>query len=60
MSVALTISGNTNILEASYSPAIELDGDYEIGLVLIETFNSIPNITSENNIFLILVKMKKL
>ena len=51
MSVALTISGNTNILEASYSPAIELDDDYEIGLVLIETFNSIPNITSENNCF---------
>lgn len=51
MSVALTISGNTNILEASYSPAIELNGDYEIGLVLIETFNSIPNITSENNCF---------
>lgn len=51
MSFALTITGNTNILETTYSPAIELNGDYEIGLVLIETFNSIPNITSENNCF---------
>lgn len=51
MSFAFTITSNTSVLEASYSPAIELDGNYEIGLLLLETFNSIPNITEKNNQF---------
>lgn len=51
MSFGLTITGKSDVLEANYSPPIELDGKYEIGLILLETFNSIPNITSENNCF---------
>ena len=51
MSFALTLSGTSNYLEATYSPAIELEGNYEIGLILLETFNSIPNITKTNNCF---------
>lgn len=51
MSFALTLCGTSNFLEATYSPAIELQGSYEIGLILLETFNSIPNITKNNNCF---------
>lgn len=51
MSFALTLTSKTNVLQASYSPTIDLEGDYEIGLILLETFNSIPNITHENNCF---------
>lgn len=51
MSFAFTITSNTSVLEVTYSPAIELDGNYEIGLLLLETFNSIPNITKKNNQF---------
>lgn len=51
MSFALTLTGKSNPLEAYYSPTIDLEENYEIGLILLETFNSIPNITSENNCF---------
>ena len=51
MSFALTLSGTSSCLEATHSPAIDLQGNYEIGLILLETFNSIPNITTNNNCF---------
>lgn len=51
MSTTFTISG-TKTLEASYFPPIELGAEkYELGLVLFETYNTIPNVTLENNIF---------
>lgn len=47
----LTLSGNSSVLEASYFPRIELSPqkNYSLGLATFLTFNTIPNITSENN-----------
>ena len=51
MSTTFTISG-TKTLEATYFPPIELGEDnYELGLILFETYNTIPNVTKENNVF---------
>ena len=52
MSLTLTLSGKSSILAANYSPAIDLaDDDYELGLALFETYNTIPNVTASNNKF---------
>lgn len=51
MSFALSISGSTTILSSTYSPALQLDGDYECALLYLSTFNSIPNIDLNNNKF---------
>lgn len=52
MSLTLTLTGKTSILIVNYFPAIDLnDGNYEIGLCLFETYNTIPNIDSTNNKF---------
>lgn len=49
--LTLTLSGNSSILEASYFPRIELSPqrNYSLGLVSFLTFNTIPNIHSDNN-----------
>lgn len=45
MSLTLTLTGHSSILESTYFPTINLEGgDWEIGLLNLETFNSIPNI----------------
>lgn len=51
MSFTLSITGNSSILSTNYSPALELDGDYECALLHFSTFNSIPNISKHNNKF---------
>lgn len=53
MSLTLTLSGSTSILSANYFPPIVLSGNgqYVLGLVDLETFNSIPNIDETNNTF---------
>lgn len=51
MSFTLSISGFTSNLNTCYSPALQLDGDYECGLLYFSTFNSIPNVDSRNNKF---------
>lgn len=51
MSITLALSGNTSILSANYFPPIELDGEYECCLVDFHTYNSIPNIDKDNNLF---------
>lgn len=51
MSITLTITGNKSILQTNYNPPLLLDGAYECGLIYFSTFNSIPNVTEENNIF---------
>ena len=52
MSLTLTLSGKSSILAASYSPAIDLsDDDYELGLAIFETYNTIPNVNASNNKF---------
>ncbi|RLU25216.1 hypothetical protein DMN91_003309 [Ooceraea biroi] len=44
MSLTLTLTGRSSILAANYFPAIDLsDGDYELGLVVFETYHTIPN-----------------
>lgn len=52
MSLTLTLTGDSSILNASYYPAIDLsDDDYELGLTDFETYNTIPNVNSSNNKF---------
>lgn len=51
MSITITLSGTTSELTASYFPPIELKGDYECALVDFHTFNSIPNVDKNNNLF---------
>ncbi|KYN29103.1 hypothetical protein ALC57_01466 [Trachymyrmex cornetzi] len=52
MSLTLTLSGKSTILAANYFPAIDLsDGDYELGLAIFETYNTIPNVNESNNKF---------
>ena len=50
MSLTLTLSGKSTVLAANYFPAIDLsDGDY--GLVIFETYHTIPNVNNSNNKF---------
>lgn len=50
-SITFTLSGNTNILKASYYPPLELDSNeqYGLGLIGFYTYNSINNITDSIN-----------
>lgn len=51
-SFTLALSDRSSVLTARYFPALDLsDGEYELALVNFETFNSIPNIDSSNNVF---------
>lgn len=51
MTVTLSISGVTSNITTHYSPALQLEGQYECGLLYFSTFNSIPNIDDRNNLF---------
>ena len=53
MSITLTLSGTSSILETYYFPPIELipGKDYSLGFIELLTFNSIPNIDEHNNQF---------
>lgn len=53
MSSTFTLSGNTSILSTNYFPPIELDRKFEyvLGLVDLQTYNSIPNVHEKNNRF---------
>lgn len=54
MTITLTLSGNSSILTAEYFPPIELKDDkYVCGLIDFQTYNSIPNIDEDNNLFII-------
>lgn len=46
----LSFTSNQSELNAEYFPPIILNGDYECGLVDLQTFNSIPNIDKTNNL----------
>ena len=52
-SVTLSLTGNTTILSTNYFPSINLHEDSEIALLCLQTFNSFPNITENNNEFAI-------
>lgn len=48
----LTLSGKKSILTSNYTPPIELgDDDYECCLIDFQSYNSIPNVDSDNNLF---------
>lgn len=51
MSFALSISNTSSTITTNYSPALELEGEYECGLLYLSTFNSIPNVDYRNNHF---------
>lgn len=51
MSFTLSISSSDSTSVTCYSPPLQLDGEYECGLLYFATFNSIPNIDSKNNKF---------
>lgn len=51
MSLTLTLSNNTSILEANFFPPLNLEGSYDIGLISFLSYNSIPNIDLTNNKF---------
>lgn len=49
MSFTLSITGNDSCLSTYYSPPLQLNSEYECGLLYFSTFNSIPNIDERNN-----------
>ncbi|XP_065368788.1 uncharacterized protein LOC135961222 [Calliphora vicina] len=51
MSITLTLNGNSSILTANYFPPIALEEDYECSLIDFHTYNSIPNVDEDNNLF---------
>lgn len=51
MSITLSLSGSSSILAANYFPPIQLTGNYVCGLIDFHTYNSIPNVDSDNNLF---------
>lgn len=50
-SFTVSLSGNTSVLTSTFFPEIVLDENYEYscGLLDFTTYQSIPNITSDNN-----------
>lgn len=51
MSITLSLSGNSSVLTANYFPPIDLKHDYECSLVDFHSYNSIPNVDYDNNLF---------
>lgn len=51
MSLSITLSGVSSVLESDFFPIIELNSDYEIGLISFTTYNTIPNVDISNNLF---------
>lgn len=51
MEIMLCLSGKTNVISCDYFPPINVsEGDWEIGLIDLTTYNSIPNIEEGVNI----------
>jgi len=52
-SITLTLTGNTTDFTTSFHPPLKLDPkkEYEAAFLSLETYNSIPNITENNNVF---------
>ena len=49
MSLALNISGEGAVITANFNPPITLEGDYDLSLLALETFNVKKNVTEKNN-----------
>src|SRR5579863_9908990 len=52
-SSTLTLTGNTTDFTTSFQPPLKLDPkkEYEAAFLSLETYNSIPSITENNNVF---------
>ncbi|KYQ59575.1 hypothetical protein ALC60_01401 [Trachymyrmex zeteki] len=49
MSLTLTLSGKSSLLAANYFSTIDLsDSDYELSLMIFETYYTIPNVNDNN------------
>lgn len=53
MSFTLSVTGCESILTTNYTPPLQLNAEYECGLLYFSTFNSIPNVDHKNNKFYI-------
>lgn len=51
MCTTISITRNTSIIETNFNPPLFFDGRYEVGLLYFSSFNSIPNVNENNNIF---------
>lgn len=51
MSITLALSGKSSILTANYFPPIDLSEEYECSLIDFHSYNSIPNVDYDNNLF---------
>lgn len=53
----LTMTGNTSVIQSNYFPEIDLsEHEYELALLLFETYNAVPNVDDYNNNFTFSVK----
>lgn len=51
MSLTIQLKGHKSVLKAPFFPPLNLDGDYELALTGLAAWNSIPNVTENNNLF---------
>ena len=45
----VSLTGRGNKLTSTFSPSLELNGQYQVALVNFTTYNSVPNIDQGNN-----------
>lgn len=50
-SLALVLSGQGSEVSCVLNPPIYLNGAYEMCMLSLQTYNSIPNVTNKNNVF---------
>lgn len=50
-SLTFVLSGKSSELVCSFNPTIYLDGEYEMCMINLQSYNSIANVTSYNNVF---------
>ena len=52
MSLTLTLNGKITVLATNYFPSIDLsNGDFELGLMIFETYHTISNVNKSSNKF---------
>ena len=51
MTKVLVLAGDKNPLKVSFFPPLDLETEYELGLLSVHGRNVVPNITRANNCF---------
>ena len=51
MSYTVSVNGTSSVLTHTFQPQISLEGEHELALMLLETYNTIPNVHAGNNKF---------